>query len=334
MLQRILLIALAGAVFPAALPAATIIGPLTPIIYAGDPNGTPTDSPAARVDPNTADSPFGGVVAMLNSQGGFSGSGVAVSPTHILTAAHLGIGAGSQVRINIPSGNQTSEIRTVALVAAQPDAGSLPFPFDDLVIVTLTAPLPAGTPIYPLYRQPVQSGDIAVLVGYGASGDGVTGTQVGGSGTVKRLGFNVIDAFSSSLSGNNLVVVGSNPSGTERTYLFDFDGPTQATNAIGGGTLGNDVETVTGGGDSGSPMFVVQDGILRVAGINGFIFNTTIANHPLFGSGGGGQLVYPYLSWIDSIVPPLIIPAPEPGLLFAWTLPALVLLFWRRRRRG
>ena len=37
---------------------------VTPAIVAGDPNGTPPDSPANRVDPNVATSPFSGVVSI------------------------------------------------------------------------------------------------------------------------------------------------------------------------------------------------------------------------------------------------------------------------------
>ena len=44
--------------------------PVAPMVYAGDPNGTPPDSPDNRVDPNTAASPFSGGVSLAIWIGG------------------------------------------------------------------------------------------------------------------------------------------------------------------------------------------------------------------------------------------------------------------------
>ncbi len=59
-------------------------------IIAGDPNATPPDSPANRVDPNTPDSRFAGVGSLRvnTATDGFICTATAISPNHVLTAAH------------------------------------------------------------------------------------------------------------------------------------------------------------------------------------------------------------------------------------------------------
>ncbi|GAG48550.1 unnamed protein product, partial [marine sediment metagenome] len=64
------------------------------LIVAGDPNGSPSDSPALRADSNTTDSPYAGVGSLRVDAAGFDGytyigSATAISPTHVLTAAHM-----------------------------------------------------------------------------------------------------------------------------------------------------------------------------------------------------------------------------------------------------
>ena len=62
--------ALAATSALALAPAISQAGPIgltyTPVIQAGDPNGTPPDSPALRVDPNVPTSPFSGVVSITS----------------------------------------------------------------------------------------------------------------------------------------------------------------------------------------------------------------------------------------------------------------------------
>ena len=72
-------------------------------------------------------------------------------------------------------------------------------------------------------------------------------------------------------------------------YVFDFDGSDETTNILGGGTLGNDIETTLGFGDSGGPAFIFADGTYQLAGINTFIARFTGYSYspPLFGSAGG-----------------------------------------------
>src|SRR5258705_12656927 len=61
-----------------------------PLIVAGDPAGTPPDSPTNRVDPNTASSAFSGVVSIniRYDDQSFICSGTLVSKRHVVTAGH------------------------------------------------------------------------------------------------------------------------------------------------------------------------------------------------------------------------------------------------------
>ena len=69
---------------------------------------------------------------------------------------------------------------------------------------------------------------------------------------------------------------------------------------MGGPTLGNDRETQLGGGDSGGPAFTTDGrGGLVLAGVSAF---TQGANAPRFGSMGGGVNLYPYLSFIQTVL--------------------------------
>src|SRR5512138_765274 len=98
-------------------------------------------------------------------------------------------------------------------------------------------------------------------------------------------------------------------------FLFDFDGADSSTNYFGPGkpanlTLGALVEAQFAGGDSGSPVFVNDNGVWKIAGVANFNAGTSLStyNSVLFGSLGGGTIVAPYLSWIQATVAPV----PEP----------------------
>ena len=79
-----------------------------------------------------------------------------------------------------------------------------------------------------------------------------------------------------------------------------------AGNAWGGGSLGNNVETTLGGGDSGGPSFVNVNGQLKIFAVNtygfGNIVNGQVRNPPRFGSGSGGIVVSAYMTWINSVL--------------------------------
>lgn len=318
-------------------------------IVAGDPNPPkdangnsiyPADSPSnpynavtqtGRLDMQGAASPFSGVGSI------FGGTGALLDSTHVLTAAHLfnsGTAPGA-VTFNLDSGNGTVSF-TASRIDIDPEfRGVGPDDIGDLAIVTLSAPVPATFRTYGLYTGALTAGTTLTLVGLGDSGNGVSGYD--NSPRVRRVGKNNADGF--------LLPGGQSYDTTyasgDKTYLFDFDSPqgspNTAPNVFGGGSLGNDVETTLGNGDSGSPAFVFVNGQYQIAAVSNFLirYGTDAnpgPNFPFFGSGGGGAIVSAYTGFLGAFVP---IPAPEPAPWAVFGLGGLLLagrIVLRRRR--
>ncbi|MTJ13925.1 trypsin-like serine protease [Anabaena sp. UHCC 0187] len=310
---------------------------IDPLIVAGDPNGTPPDSPNQRIDPNTTTSPFAGVGSLFMNLGnntGFLCSGAAISPRHILSAAHC-LDANDDGTIYFPPNNVSfilnygrsfSNIITTAALNIHPNFTGFSNPTinDDLAIFTLGEDLPTGVPIYELYREPMLAGQTLTMVGYGTTGDGVNGYYPQtASFDIKRVGKNNADFFEEDDEG----------SGEPEIFYYDFDGPDSSTNLMGGLTLGNTVETNLGGGDSGGPSFIEKDGKFLLAGVNTFGFWFDEQQTPgTFGTGGGGMIVSSYTSWIDSIVKPKSVPEPS-NILGTLMIGVLGAGYWRKRQQ-
>ena len=271
------------------------------IIVAGDPNLRPSDSPAIRVDANTASSPFAGVgsLQISRSNGTYICTGTPIDATRVLTAGHcidFNNDGKSDSKDGIVSitfnlnygGNLTSQISAKSW-QTHPDFTGFARPSvnDDLAVITLGSGVPTGVPTYSLATSDMVKGTTHLyMVGYGRSGDGVNGYTTGASFTEKRDGENIVDAFYTQDDRRRAAA--------NEVFRFDFDGPT-GNGSLGGSTLGNDKETTLGGGDSGGPSLVLSAGSYMLAGVNTF---TQGSNTPKFGSLGGGINVFPYTNWI------------------------------------
>lgn len=262
--------------------------------------GAPPDSAAARVDPNTANSPWSGVGSLSVNTGVFSG--VPVAPTFVLTASHVVSGAvPANIRyvFNI-DGDQTTSIPAKA-IHVFPTAS---FPYDDLALVELQSAVPAGAHLYPILFDLIQPGQVFTLVGYGRSGNGNVGPTVDASASVKRVGQNTADLVQTTVDTSGR---------TSLFYLYDFDGPS-GNGSFGGPTLGNAVETSVAVGDSGSPAFAVVGGNTYLMGINTFVAPATAGGSVTytFGTLGGGILLADprFQAWLTTTTGNTLVPQP------------------------
>lgn len=274
--------------------------------------GVSPDSPGARVDPNTLSSPWAGVGSITINGSTFTGT--LIAPGYVLTAGHVAYGVDpSTITFNLNAGGDLSQkIGATAVYTAPGFSGFNPNNLaNDLAIIQLAQAVSGSIPTYNLYRNPLVLHSTLTFVGYGASGNGDVGITVGASPSVKRVGENNADMFV------------SDPNGVAAIYEYDFDGPNFSTNVMGGGTLGNDLETTVGSGDSGSPAFYRDaNGKLWLAGVNTFSAGFAAGQVAgTFGTGGGGIVLSDYMQWIDSVVTPV----PEPKI-FATLLAGLGLL--------
>lgn len=289
-----------------ALLIAALAAPAAFALMAGDPAGDPPDSPALRIDPNTTLSPWAGVGSVVHGNGAFSG--VLIASNYVLTAAHVVAGTNPKnVAFVLNYGQDASQRLAADQIFVHPAFGKSDTNGGvmeaDLAVIRLKENAAFGVPSYRLLAAPLPLGALIAMVGYGGSGTGDVGASISGSPTVKRVGVNRIDRFLFSRANPNQRI----------GFLYDFDGPTLASNAIGdaiaaNGTLGNRIETTVASGDSGSPVFVqirnrTGHNQWIVAGINTFAATVPKTAFGSYGSSGGGMLVSAYLPWIQSVAP-------------------------------
>lgn len=262
------------------------------------------------IDDNLADSPWAGVGAVSVNGGTFSGA--LVGSRYVLTAAHV-VGGASPGKVsfvlNSGAGSQqayAAESITVFTGFTGTEPGADGVWHDDLALIRLAAPVDASVPVYGLYGGPLAS-EIVTLVGYGGGGDGENGVTSGAKATVKRVGQNKVDKL----------LVDDDLGSAQEVFVFDFDGPDALTNVFGEPikpnlTLGETIEAHYAGGDSGSPVFVKDKGVWKIAGIATFNGSTSLSSgsNVKFGSIGGGTVVAAYIPWIQST---MAAPIPEPS---------------------
>lgn len=284
----------------------------TATILAGGETEFPSDTPSGRLD-TAGTFGFVGALAISSGGGSYRGSAVALSPEWVLTAGH-------NADLNDDGMPDTSWIAsfhlpgygvfTVSTASVHPAFSGFANPSvnDDLALLRLSTPLPAELG-YPLLGS-AGLGDLVTMVGFGRSGYGSYGYTSSSSLTDRRFGSNVIDWLLNDDDGGSLAEV----------FRYDFDDP--SSTGLPGGSLGNDVETIIGPGDSGGPALKWTADGWAVVGINTF----TEGYGGRFGDTGGGVLVDPYRDWIQATIG-----IPEPSTVLLSGVSAAVLL--RRRKK-
>lgn len=188
--------------------------------------------------------------------------GVLIGSEWVLTAAH--------VAQAIPIGTATFKVGAETVIIDQayyPSTWNATTLQGDLALLHLKDAIVGVTPAQ-LYTGSNEYKMIATVVGYGQTGNGITG-QIPGSGGTRRAGQNGIDRYGVIGAGGAITFYTTD--GADRTVLlWDFDSPTASPPSWWGPPQGvaiQNLEYQLGMGDSGSPLFVDVGGTTFVAGI-------------------------------------------------------------------
>ena len=288
--------------------------PVAHAILAGGEFDLPADRPSNRLDPLGVDSPYNAVGALSIFTGSqtYYGSAVALSPNWVLTAGHNVdfsddglVDAGLTVSLHL-SGLHIGTPSSITMHPSFTGFGN-PSIHHDLALFYFEDPI-ADALFQPVLGLSMEVGDVVTLVGYGRSGFGSYGYTTSASLTDRSIGYNTIASLQAESNGIGLL------------YRYNFDPPASAA------SLGNDLETIIGPGDSGGPALIPWRDSYALVGINTF----TEGYGGRFGDIGGGVALDPYWTWIAEVTGLAMIP--EPSVVLMMLSGSLVILLRHRRR--
>lgn len=228
------------------------------------------------------------------------GSGTLIGGQWVLTAGHVADGAHS-LRFRVKGQTFKADKWYIHegwgkdLVAG-----------NDIALIHLTEDVTDATGIRAAkrYYGRTEVGRRALNVGWGTTGDGLTG---GWRWPDQALGgFNRVDKLGGWMTTS---------AGRENILLQDFDGPSiDGRSSMFGSATGDNLEGLIDNGDSGGGMFVKVNNQWRLAGVHSFGF-TRGADFFLnsdYGESSGHIRVSSYNSWIDGVMAGTYPLAPEP----------------------
>lgn len=177
---------------------------------------------------------------------GFTGSGTLVGGQWVLTAAHL-FEHSTDVKFNV-GGREYGVAGWVNHPKWRGDVRR----GGDLALVKLAEPVSGIAPV-PLYTGNRELGATATFVGYGRTGNGVTGAE--SYDGLKRAGRNAIDGTlrRGSIT-HQATFVGKLPKSAQ-VFVADFDNPTSPADNVLGSPIPDDLEYLISLGDSGGGAF-------------------------------------------------------------------------------
>jgi len=239
------------------------------------------------------------------------------SSVYVLTAAHIGL----------PGGGFTINGQNIAVVArtVHPDFDN-DTTQNDIAVVQL-ASAPVGVTPITLYTGNTEATQTATIVGYGATGTGLTGATAGTQGT-KRAGTNVVDAYAQTLA-NGAIVATPDNSASNYKLVTDFDAPAGTVGTFPsafGSPVPLDTEYQVADKDSGGALILNISGVDYLAGLTSQIVNF---NADGTGTGYSDWSVFTRVSSFQTFVAGVV---PEPGAVGLMGLCAAVGLLARRRR--
>ncbi len=226
-------------------------------------------------------------VGKLLINNGFS-SGVLIGPNQVLTAAHLVDSPITPADLSFEVGGDVIGVTNINVHPEWVDDVTLGA---DLAIVTLTN-APAGVMPVVRYEGSAEIGSTGVFVGFGDTGDGLTGVTVVASGD-KRGGENILDE------------TGAFYGIDDRILICDFDNPDSPMPNSTGTPTPLPLEYQAAARDSGSGLFIESGGVWRLAGITSFNSDLDLDEcATCYGEVSGFGRISQYNGWIDDVLCP------------------------------
>lgn len=249
-----------------------------------------------------------GRVGITNS--GFVASGVLIAENWVLTAAHLMDNNKAPTTFRLGANSYGIAERII-----HPDYNGNLALGNDIALFRLSTSVTDIAPAA-LFSGLDEVGGIGTSVGFGMTGNGLTGIDFSAGAGTKRAGNNTVDALGSVFGLDADILV------------YDFDNPLGGSINSLGSADALPMEYLIAFGDSGGGMFQTIGGSNVLTGITSFIASVDGATDGTYSDVGGATRVSSYRPFIQQHVSSAVF-IPEPAALALLALSGFGLL--RRR---